>query len=97
MDRPFMTVNHFFVGYMVLVGLLVGAVLAVAPQLGDFWLKPYFWIMATAFVFDVVVAWRAREVPGLRLAMEWRLVGFAVGITLMIIVLHLTGSPAKYF
>jgi hypothetical protein len=92
-----MTVNRLFVGYMALVGLVVGGVLVAAPHLGDYWLKPYFWVLIAAFVFDGAVAFRAQSVPGLRLEMEWRLGGFAVGIALMIFVLYLTGSPAKYF
>lgn len=92
-----MTVNRLFVGYMVLVGLLIGAVLVAKPHFGDYWLKPYFWVLIATFLFDGAVAFRAQTVPGLRLAMEWRLLGFAIGIALMMFVLYLTGSPAKYF
>jgi hypothetical protein len=29
--------------------------------------------------------------------MEWRLLGFAAGIAVMLLILNVTGSPAKYF
>jgi hypothetical protein len=92
-----MNVNHLFVGYMAVVGLAVGGVLVAAPQLGDYWLKPYFWVLIASFVFDAGVAFRARTIPGLRLGMEWRLAGFAVGIALMMSIVHFSGSPAQYF
>ncbi|MDB5598380.1 MAG: hypothetical protein JWN71_424 [Xanthobacteraceae bacterium] len=92
-----MTVNRLFVGYMVLVGLLIGGILVAAPQLGDFWIKPYFWVLIAAFLFDGAVVVLGYNAAGMRLAMEWRLLGFAIGIALMVIVLKLTGSPAKYF
>jgi hypothetical protein len=91
------TVNRIFVGYMLVIGLIVGGILAAAPQLGDLWIKPFFWVLIASFVFDVAVVWRARTVPDLRLGMEWRLLGFAAGIAVMLLILNVTGSPAKYF
>ena len=40
-----MTIDRVFYGYMLLIGVLVGVILVAAPQVGDFVIKPYFWVL----------------------------------------------------
>ena len=40
-----MTVDRIFFVYMVLVGIATGAILVAAPQVQNFVIKPYFWIL----------------------------------------------------
>jgi hypothetical protein len=47
-----MTVDRIFFIYMVLVGIAAGAILVAAPQVQDFVIKPYFWILIAVGLFD---------------------------------------------
>ena len=47
-----MTTDRIFFGYMVLVGAAAGALLLAAPQLQDFAVKPYFWILIAVGLFE---------------------------------------------
>ena len=40
-----MTVDRIFFVYMVLVGIAAGAILVAAPQVQNFAVKPYFWVL----------------------------------------------------
>jgi len=80
---------------MALVGIASGVILVAAPQVSDFWIKPYFWVLLAVAVFDGAIFLRAGNVAVL--PMDARVIGFIVGAVLMMIIPNLAGSPAKFF
>ena len=81
---------------MATVGLATGAVLARYPAVHDFALKPYFWIMIAIALFDGAVYLMSRHAPWEMLATNARLIGFGVGIALMVLVPWLAGTSAGH-
>jgi hypothetical protein len=92
-----MTTDRIFFGYMVLVGAATGALLLAAPQLQDFAVKPYFWILIAIGLFEFGVYLRGHNAPGTVLTMHARLIGFLIGIVLMVVIPMLAGAPMRFF
>ena len=91
-----MTIDRVFFGYMALVGVLIGAILVAAPQVGDFFIKPYFWALIAVALFDGGSSLYRRNAPEAMLTMQSRMIGFGIGITLMVVIPTLAGSPARF-
>ncbi len=92
-----MTIDRIFFGYMALAGAASGALLVAAPQWQDFWIKPYFWVMIAVALFDAGVYLRWHNAPETMLSMNARLIGFVIGIVLLVAIPTLAGSPARFF
>ncbi len=92
-----MTVRAVFLIYMVLVGLASGAAIVLAPQVMQFWVKPYFWVLIAVGVFDLAIAALSRRAPVSLLTVESRMIGFFVGIAMLLAIPYLAGSPAQLF
>jgi hypothetical protein len=82
---------------MTLVGAAVGGILVVAPRTQDFWIKPYFWVLIAVLLFDGGAYFFGRNAPGTMLTMPARLLGFVIGIVLMVVVPKLAGSSVRFF
>jgi len=91
-----MTIDRVFLGYMTLVGIVTGAILVAAPNAGDFIIKPYFWILIAVALFEGGTSIYRRAAPGPVLTMPARLIGFGIGIALMVAIPTLAGSPARF-
>ena len=91
-----MTIDNVFYGYMTLIGVVTGAILVAAPQLGDFVIKPYFWVLIAVALFEVGTALYRQNTPGAMLTVHARIIGFVIGIVLMVAVPMLAGSPARF-
>jgi hypothetical protein len=91
------TIDKIFFGYMALVGIATGAIIVAAPRVQDFSVKPYFWVVLAVILFDAVAFLRTRTNPGALLPMPARLLGFVIGIVLMVAIPTLAGSPARFF
>jgi len=92
-----MTLDRLFYAYMTVIGVAAGAALVAAPQAQDFAIKPYFWILIAAGLFDGGVYLARRNAPGPMLTMNVRLIGFVIGIVLMVAVSMLAGAPIRFF
>jgi hypothetical protein len=92
-----MTIDKIFFGYMALVGISVGAILVAAPHIQDFLVKPYFWVLIAVVVFDGGAYLYGGNAPGTMLTMPARLLGFVIGIVLMVVIPTLAGSPVRFF
>lgn len=92
-----MTIDRLFLGYMTLVGIAIGAILIAAPQVGDYFIKPYFWVLIAVGLFEGGVYLVRRSTPGPVLSAQARLIGFVIGILLMVVLPTLAGSPARFF
>ncbi len=92
-----MTIDRIFFGFMAVVGIATGMALVAKPQIGDYFIKPYFWILIAVALFDIANYLRAKGQPGVTTGMEARLLGFVIGVVLMVVIPSLAGSPAKFF
>jgi hypothetical protein len=81
---------------MALVGVATGAILVVAPHVQDFVIKPYFWILIAVGFFDLVIYAVRGTAPANVLTMNVRLIGFAIGIALMVAIAVLAGSSVRF-
>jgi hypothetical protein len=92
-----MTMDRLFFGYMVLAGAASGAILVAAPHTQDFIIKPYFWILIAVVAFDLGVYLIRRNAPETMLSMNARLLGFVVGVVLMVVIPMIAGAPVRFF
>ena len=90
-------INRFFLGFMVVAGLAAGALLIARPELRDFRISPYFWILIAMALFELAAFVRGRGAPGTMIGMEIRLLGFVLAVVLMVAVPILAGSPGRLF
>jgi hypothetical protein len=98
-----MKLDHFFFVFMAAVGIAAGVVLTVAPQAAETIVRPYFWILIAAAPPDIGCFLRSSSAAQgggatrTMLSIEARLLGFVIGIVVMIVVKSMTGSPASVF
>jgi hypothetical protein len=91
-------IDRLFFGYMILVGAVTGLVLVAAPSVGDSWFKPYFWVLIAVAVFDgAVFLLRQGKMTTTAVSMEAKLLGFVIGIVLMVVIPSIAGAPARFF
>jgi hypothetical protein len=91
-----MSLDRIFFGYMALVGVATGAILVAVPRVQDFIIKPYFWVLIAVGVFDVALYAVRGTAPANALTMNVRLIGFGIGIALMVVIAVLGGSPVRF-
>jgi len=90
-------INRIFLGFMIAAGLAAGLVLVVRPELRDFRISPYFWILIAMALFEFAAFARGRGAPGTTIAMEIRLLGFVLAVVLMVAIPVVAGSPGRLF
>jgi len=90
-------INRIFLGFMIAAGLAAGLVLVVRPELRDFRISPYFWILIAMALFEFAAFARGRGAPGTMIAMEIRLLGFVLAVVLMVAIPVVAGSPGRLF
>ena len=90
-------INRIFLGFMIAAGLAAGLVLVARPELRDFRISPYFWILIAMALFEFAAFARGRGAPGTTIAMEIRLLGFVLAVVLMVAVPVVAGSPGRLF
>ena len=90
-----MSVNHVFLGFMTFVGIAAGLSLVAYPESRDFQIIPYFWIVIAMAIFEVATYARGRGTAATMISMEVRLIGFLIGVALMIVIPILAGSPGR--
>jgi hypothetical protein len=96
-NGPRMTIDKLFFGYMALVGVSIGAALVADPRIEDFLIKPYFWVLIAVGLFDGGVYLLGGNTPGAMLTMPARLLGFVIGVVLMVTIPTLAGLHARFF
>jgi hypothetical protein len=92
-----MRLDHLFFVYMAAVGAAAAGILIAAPKAGDFIIKPYFWVLLAVAVFDLATYLFTRGKPGKMLGMDGRLLGFVIGIVVMVVIKVASGSTASVF
>lgn len=86
-----MTIDRIFIGFMIVVGVAVGVIVTLRPEVRELRVSPYFWVLIAMVLFEVLNYVRGRGAPGTTLAMEARLLGFVLAIVLMIVIPTLAG------
>jgi uncharacterized membrane protein HdeD (DUF308 family) len=86
-----MTIDRVFIGFMIAVGVAIGIVLILHPEAREFRVTPYFWVLIAMAIFEGVNFARFRGAPGTAIGMPTRLLGFALGIGLMVVIPLLAG------
>jgi hypothetical protein len=77
---------------------LTGAVLIAVPGIGDSWFKPYFWVLIAVALFDAAVfLLRQSQSTMTPVSLEAKLLGFVIGVVLMVTVPSLTRTSVKFF
>ena len=92
-----MTIDKVFFAYMALVGIATGTSLVAMPAVQDFFVKPYFWILLAVVLYDVGTYLLGAKAQDRRLLMPVRLLGFVIGVVLMMAIPSLTGTSVRYF
>jgi hypothetical protein len=87
-----MSIDRIMIGYAILVGTVVGAILVVVPQAREFRVPPYFWVLAAIAAFDIVAYLHGRGAPGTMAGMDARLAGFVLAVVLMVGIPVLLGA-----
>jgi hypothetical protein len=83
---------------MAAVGLLAAGILLAVPGIGDTWFKPYFWVLIAVALFDVAVVLLRQKQPTLSpVSIEAKLLGFVIGIVVMVTIPALAGSSVRFF
>jgi len=91
-----MALNKIFFGYMALTGAAAGGIIVAVPHIQDFVVKPYFWILIAVGLFDAGIYLSARAAPAAILTMNTRLIGFGIGMALMVAIPLLAGTPMRF-
>jgi phosphatidylglycerophosphate synthase len=92
-----MTIDRFFIGFMMLAGVAVGAVLVIEPEARNYRIAPYFWVLIAMVVFELAAYARGRGAPGTMISTEARLLGFVLAIVIMVAIPAIAGSPGRLF
>jgi hypothetical protein len=83
---------------MALIGALAGALLVAVPGIGDTWFKPYFWVLIAVAVFDGIMLLLRQNRPAVPMvSIEAKLLGFVIGIVVMVAIPTLAGSSVRFF
>ncbi|HKA80997.1 MAG TPA: hypothetical protein VKD43_13240, partial [Xanthobacteraceae bacterium] len=77
--------------------IAIGAILVAVPRVQDFVIKPYFWVLIAVALFDVATYLYAKNAPGTMITMQARLLGFVIGVVLMVVIPTLAGSSSRFF
>jgi hypothetical protein len=92
-----MTLDKIFYGYMTVVGLAAGAILIAFPSARDFFITPFFWVLTAVFVFDLGSSFLHRNAPWAMMPTPTRMIGFGIGIALLVAIPMLAGFPFRLF
>lgn len=92
-----MRLDYLFFVYMFVVGAAAAGILIIAPKAGDFFIKPYFWVLLAVAAFDLATYLLSHGRKGAIIGMDARLLGFVIGIVAMVVIKTLSGSTASVF
>ncbi len=90
-------INRIFLVYMTVVGIAAGVAFVVKPEVRDFQIPAYFWIVIAMALFEGVTFVRGRGAPGSVISMGIRVGGFLLAVLLMIAIPGAAGIPGPRF
>jgi hypothetical protein len=78
-----------FFAYMIAAGVAVGLIVVRYPEAHGYALPPFFWVILLMAAFEVVAGYVLGRSPGSLMTMPQRIVGFAVGGGLALLIPYL--------
>ena len=88
-----MTIDRIFIVFMTSCGVIFTGIVLLFPQSRNIGIPPYFWVLISMGLFEVVAFARKSGAPGSVIAMPTRLIGFAIAIAMLWIIPYLAGQP----
>ena len=88
-----MTIDRIFIAFMIACGLIIAAILVLYPESREARISPYFWVLISMAIFELVAFSRGRGEPGSVINAYTRLIGFVIAIVLMLAIPYLAGQP----
>jgi hypothetical protein len=88
-----MSIDRIFIAFMSACGLILAGLVVLFPQSRDTAIPPYIWVLVPMAIFEAIAFALARGAPGSVIAVQTRLIGFAIAIALMLLVPYLAGQP----
>jgi hypothetical protein len=92
-----MNISRIFIGFAIVVGLIVGGTIVLFPQSRDFAVAPYFWVLIAFGLFELLAFVRSGSAAGPPVSAQTRIIGFVIALALMIFVPLAAGMPLKIF
>lgn len=89
--------DRLFFVYMIAIGTIAGAALALAPWTASWVIKPFFWILIAVALFDAVTFALGRNAPGTMITPSARAFGFVAGGMAMLVITLITGTQVSFF
>lgn len=76
-------IDRIFLAYCIAAGVILSAILVRWPQVADFTIKPFFWMLGVVAVFDLTAFILGKGEPGTMLTGTARFIGLLVGVVIV--------------
>jgi hypothetical protein len=90
-------IDRIFYGYSIAVGVILSLMLVRWPQLADFTIKPFFWMLGAVAAFDLGSFVFGKGEPGTMVAAQSRFIGLLAGIVIIATVSWFFSIPIRLF
>jgi hypothetical protein len=90
-------IDRIFYAYCLAAGIVLGAALVRWPQIADFTIKPFFWMLGIVAAFDLTAFVLGKGEPGTMLSGQARFIGLLVGIVIIAAVSWWFSIPLRLF
>lgn len=92
-----MPVDRYFFILIFVASVLIGVFLIAKPETAEASIPPYLWLLGVMLVFEMIAFLRGKGAPGTMIGMSTRVIGFAIGMAIIIAIVFFSGSPARLF
>jgi hypothetical protein len=90
-------IERLFYAYCLAAGVILGAILWRWPQVADFTIKPFFWMLGVVAVFDLASFFFGKGEPGSMISGQARFIGLLVGVVIIATVSWFFEIPLRLF
>lgn len=88
-----MPLYQIYYFYMAVVGIVSGLIMVRSPEVASYIIKPYFWVLIAVAVFDIACYFRGQRM----LALNYKIIGFVIGLVWLFLLPYLFGVQAYLF
>ncbi|HWJ99297.1 MAG TPA: hypothetical protein VNR41_01170 [Xanthobacteraceae bacterium] len=92
-----MAVDRYFFIVIFVASVLIGGFLIARPETAEASIPPYLWLLGCMLIFEMIAFLRGRGAPGTMVGMSTRVIGFAIGMAIILAIVFFSGSPARLF